>query len=287
MKLAIASGKGGTGKTTVAVNLARVIGSVQVLDCDVEDPDAALFLHPEISSVAPVTVNVPRVLPQRCTYCRACAKFCEYHAIVVLADQWLLTPELCKDCGGCYLACPEEALVPESRKIGVLERGDSGTDLNLITGRMNPGEVMATPVIRRVKNEARGGGNILIDCPPGSACSMVHAVEGADGCLMVTEPTPFGLHDLRQAVAVVKQMEIPIAVVINRSDLGQADIEGYCQQAGVPVLMKIPYDPELARAYAEGRDAVSIGETWRARFESLWLAVQDSFSKTALPVLGE
>jgi MinD superfamily P-loop ATPase len=287
VKLAIASGKGGTGKTTVAVNLARVIGPVQVLDCDVEDPDAALFLHPEISSVAPVTVNVPRVLPQRCTYCRACARFCEYHAIVVLADQWLITPELCKDCGGCYLACPEEALVPESRGIGVLERGASGTELNLVTGRMNPGEVMATPLIRRVKNEARGGGTVLIDCPPGSACSMVHAVEGADGCLMVTEPTPFGLHDLQQAVAVVKQMDIPIAVVINRSDLGQADVEGYCQQAGVPVLMKIPYDLELARAYADGRDAVSLGEAWRVRFESLWQGVQDYFSKTALPVSGE
>ena len=136
----------GTGKTTVAVNLALVAGQVQVLDCDVEDPDAAIFLQPEVSSVAPVLVRVPRVLPQQCTYCGECARFCEYNALVVLLDQWLLTPELCKDCGGCYLVCPEEALVPETRQIGVIERGSVGLDVGILTGRLNPGEAMPTPL---------------------------------------------------------------------------------------------------------------------------------------------
>ena len=274
MKVAIASGKGGTGKTTLAINLALSLGQVQVLDCDVEDPDVALFLKPEINGISPVQVNVPRVLPQNCTYCRKCAQFCEYNALVVLGDQWLITPELCKDCGGCYLVCPENALVPESRSIGSLEKGSVDIDRELITGRLSPGEVMATPLIKRVKQDIREERPVIIDCPPGSACSMIHAVENSDYCLMVTEPTPFGLHDLEQAVEVVRLMDIPIGVVINRSDLGSAPVREYCNREQIPVLLEIPYDESLARAYARSQPAVRDNPRWQPLFENLWRKIE-------------
>lgn len=283
MKVSIASGKGGTGKTTVAVNLALSIGRAQVLDCDVEDPDAAIFLHPEVSSVAPVSVQVPRVLPHKCTFCRACAEFCEYNAIAVLPELWLLTPELCKDCGGCYLVCPEEALVPESRPIGVIERGTVSLSVELVTGRMKPGESMPTPLIRRVKAEARPDVPVIVDCAPGSACPMTNAVNGTDYCLMVTEPTPFGLHDLEQATEVVRLLDIPTGVVINRADLGEAAVKEFCQQHNIPVLLEIPYDASLAEAYARGEPAVHIDEKWRGIFERLWRDVSTASERQQNP----
>jgi len=270
MKVSIASGKGGTGKTTVAVNLALTIGRAQVLDCDVEDPDMAIFLHPELISVAPVNTQVPRVLAQKCTFCRACAEFCEYNAIAVLPELWLLTPELCKDCGGCYLVCPEEALVPESRSIGVIERGAVSLSLELVTGRLKPGESMPTPLIRRVKGEARADVPAILDCAPGSACPMMTAVEGTDYCILVTEPTPFGLHDLEQATQVVSLLGVPTGVVINRADLGEAAVKEFCRQQDIPVLLEIPYDAALAEAYARGEPAVHADEKWREIFERLW-----------------
>jgi MinD superfamily P-loop ATPase len=270
MRIAVASGKGGTGKTTVAVNLALARGHVELLDCDVEDPDAALFLHPEIHSVVPVTVSVPRVVPHRCTFCRECATLCAYNAIVVLPGQWLLTPELCKDCGGCYLICPEQALVPETRWIGSLARGLASRDVEVVTGDMNPGEVMATPMIERVKRMAHDDRPVVIDCPPGTACSMVHAVEGADLCLMVTEPTPFGRHDLEQALDVATELGIPCAVVVNRSDLGDSGVRDLCERRGVPVLLDIPFDRDLAEAYAQGRPAVEADGRWLPVFRDLW-----------------
>ena len=275
MKIAIASGKGGTGKTTIAVNLALAAGAVQLLDCDVEDPDAAIFLQPRDPAVAPVEVNVPRVDLDKCNFCKACAEFCRFNALIVLENHWLSVPQLCKDCGGCYRVCPSNALETEPRRIGVLERGMLENGLEIVTGRLDPGEAMPSPLIRRVKAEMSSAQSVIVDCPPGSACSMMSAVEGADCCLMVTEPTPFGLHDLKQAVSVVRLMNLPIGVVLNRADLGDAPVRKYCRDKGLPLLLEIPFDDALAQAYAQGVPAVRSNGKWRAVFETLWKDVND------------
>jgi MinD superfamily P-loop ATPase len=276
VKIAVASGKGGTGKTTVAVNLALMRGNVQLLDCDVEDPDAALFLHPQISTVSSVYVAVPRVLTHRCTFCAECADFCAYNALVVLPDQWLSTPELCKDCGGCYLVCPEDALTPERRKIGLIQFGVSGS-VNVVTGDLQAGEAMPSPLIRRVKEEMNKEGWVIVDAPPGTSCAMITAIEGCDACVLVTEPTPFGLHDLRQATEVVEILGMPCAVVINRSDLGDSGVRDFCRDKGLPILLEIPFNRGLAEAYSRGVPAIFASEHWRSVFQKLLEAIESQF----------
>lgn len=280
MKIAVASGKGGTGKTTVAVSLALAREHVQLLDCDVGDPNAALLLHPRIVSATPVTVVVPGVRPDRCTYCGACAEFCAFNAIVVLRDQWLLTPELCKDCGGCYRVCQQQALVPERRRIGTLTRGLADHGVELVTGDLNPGEPMATPLIQRVKEMTRSDCPVVIDSPPGAACTMVQAITGADLCLMVTEPTPFGRHDLEQALDVAAELAVPCAAVINRSDLGDSGVRQLCNRRGLPVLLEIPYDREWAEAYARGQTAVEVDAHWLHVFRGLWNRIEICLGET-------
>ncbi len=276
VKIAIASGKGGTGKTTVAVNLALMRGNVQLLDCDVEDPDAALFLHPQISTISSVYVTVPRVLLHRCTFCAECAHFCAYNALVVLPDQWLITPELCKDCGGCYLVCQEDALTTERRKIGLIQFGVSGS-VNVVTGDLQAGEAMPTPLIRRVKQEANKEGWVIVDAPPGTSCAMITAIEGCDACVLVTEPTPFGLHDLQLASEVVKILGLPCGVVINRSDLGDSGVREFCRDKGLPVLLEIPFDRGLAVAYSRGEPVVFVSEHWRSVFQKLLEVIESQF----------
>ncbi|MFH0944303.1 MAG: ATP-binding protein [Planctomycetota bacterium] len=270
MKIAIASGKGGTGKTTVAVNLALSQEQVLLLDCDVEDPDAALLLHPEILSVTPVTVFVPKIISERCTSCDACCEACAFGAMAVVSGRLFLTEELCKDCGACYLVCPENALVPRAREIGTLTRGRAAAGITLVAGDLAPGEAMATAVIQRVKAEAVAGRPVIIDAPPGTACSMVHAIEDADLCLMVTEPTPYGRHDLEQALDVADALAVPTAVVINRCDLGDSGVRALCKERGVKVLLEIPFDQALAEAYAAGRPAVDADARWLPVFRRLW-----------------
>jgi MinD superfamily P-loop ATPase len=275
MKIAIASGKGGTGKTTVAVNLALARGNVQLLDCDVEDPDAALFLHPQISEVAPVHVSMPKLLPHKCTYCAHCSDFCAYNAITVLPELWLLAPQLCKDCGGCYIVCPEDALVRERRQIGLIHSGGAERSVDVVSGDLAAGEATPTPLIRTVKERAHAEGFVIIDGPPGTSCAMIHAIEGSDFCLLVTEPTPFGLHDLKLAIEVVKRLNLPYGVVINRSDIGNADVRNFCNEKGIPILLEIPFDEEVAAAYARGIPAVAISERWRGVFSELFERIQN------------
>jgi MinD superfamily P-loop ATPase len=275
MKIAIASGKGGTGKTTVAVNLALARGNVQLLDCDVEDPDASLFLHPQISEVAPVHVSVPKLLPHKCTYCAQCSDFCAYNAITVLPELWLLAPQLCKDCGGCYIVCPEDALVRETRQIGLIHSGSAERFVDVVSGDLAAGEAMPTPLIRTVKERARAEGFVIIDGPPGTSCAMIHAIEGSHFCLLVTEPTPFGLHDLKLAIEVVKRLNLPYGVVINRSDIGNADVRNFCHEKGIPILLEIPFDEKVAAAYARGIPAVAISEQWRSVFSELFARIQN------------
>jgi MinD superfamily P-loop ATPase len=278
MIVSIASGKGGTGKTTVATNLALFLSGqksqdVQLLDCDVEEPNAHVFLKPEIDEIRPVTLPVPEVDRRKCTLCGECAEVCAYNAIVVLKKDVLTFPELCHGCGGCSLLCPENAISEKEREIGVLEEGRASS-LRFVQGRLNIGEPMATPVIRAVKKTIGPDGITIIDVPPGTSCPVIESVNGSDFCLLVTEPTPFGLHDLKLAVELLRTLKIKHGVLVNRAGIGDDRVQDYCDKEGVPVLAQIPYDRDVAVLYSRGIPLWSSGERFREIFRKLWEAIE-------------
>jgi MinD superfamily P-loop ATPase len=257
MIVAVASGKGGTGKTTVALNFALTLDNVQFLDCDVEEPNAHLFLKPRITERSAVSIPVPEIDTHKCVFCGKCAMVCAYHAIAVLPPgektrgNALVFPNLCHGCGACSLFCPSGAIKEVHREIGVVEAGEKD-GMSFIHGRLNVGEAMPVPLIRRVKERSCAGKNVVIDAPPGTSCPVIAAVKGSDFCVLVSEPTPFGLNDLILAVAVLREIRIPFGVVINRADIGDAGLENYCGSEGIPVLMRIPFSREIAAAYSRG-----------------------------------
>jgi len=255
LNIAVASGKGGTGKTTVAVGLAIVTTRAQLLDCDVEEPNAHLFLRPKITQTEAVTIPVPQVDQERCSLCGRCAEACQFHAIAMMGQQVLVFPELCHGCGACSLACAEGAIREAPREIGVVESGTSGK-IGFVHGLLNVGEPMATPVIRAVKAHRDGKQLTIIDAAPGTACPVVEAVKGSDFCLLVTEPTPFGLSDLRLAVEVMERLAVPCGVLINRSGEGDEATEAFCTTKQLPLLGRIPFDRAIAEAYAHGHHPI-------------------------------
>ena len=258
MIITVASGKGGTGKTTLAVSLALALRTHEPIfvDCDVEEPNAALFLKPHIEERHEVGQLIPQVDRELCTYCGRCAQVCAYHAIAVPGENVLVFSELCHGCGSCTLNCPTGAISETLHVMGVLERGRSGS-IVFAQGILNVGEAMAGPVIRQLKKWAipqpAAGRIIVLDAPPGASCPVVETMRGADFVLLVTEPTPFGLHDLRLAVQVARdELDKPVGVVINRIGVGDDGVERYCAAEGIPVLMRIPLDRRIAVAYSEG-----------------------------------
>lgn len=278
MRIAIASGKGGTGKTTVAVNLACVLAdsgqAVQYLDCDVEEPNGHIFLKPEITAAEQVGIPVPVVDEEKCTGCRKCAEVCQYHAIAVLKKP-LVFAELCHGCGGCALACPEGAIREQDRAIGVVETGRAD-GAAFVQGRLNVGEPMAPPLIRAVKKKALPNGIAIFDAPPGTSCPAVAAVRDADYVLLVTEPTPFGLNDLRLAVEMIRQLGVRHGVVINRADSGDARVRNYCAAEKIPILLEIPDDRRVAEAYSRGQMATRVLPGWTGSMQELWARVKGS-----------
>jgi MinD superfamily P-loop ATPase len=272
MIISVASGKGGTGKTLVATSLALSLkdtDKVQLLDCDVEEPNDHIFLKPEITSSKAVSIMVPRVDEGRCTYCGKCAEVCAYNAIAVLGNHVLTFPQLCHGCGACSYLCPEKAITEEGRETGVVESGYSD-GLKFVQGRLTVGEAMAPPVIRKVKENASNGGTVIIDVPPGTSCPVVEAVKGSDFCLLVTEPTPFGLNDLTLAVETVRELGIPCGVILNRVGVGDSKVEEYCEKEGIPILLTIPIDTEIARLYSQGIPLVEGLPQWRNSFLELF-----------------
>jgi len=230
MIISVASGKGGTGKTTVAVNLALSLEeNVQFLDCDVEEPNAHIFLKPRITHAQSLNVLVPKIDEEKCTYCGKCAEFCSYKALAVVKKKVLFFPELCHNCGGCSIVCPEKAIKEVNKPKGVVEEGTSNS-IRFIQGELNIGEAVSPPLIREVKKSARDSQITIIDVPPGTSCPVIEAVKGSDFCILVTEPTPFGLNDLILAVGVCRELKIPFGVVINRADVGDKKVEEYCQK---------------------------------------------------------
>ena len=269
MIISVASGKGGTGKTTVSVNLARVSSvPVQLLDCDVEEPNCHLFLKGDVKLRDVVTMPVPEVDTALCNGCGACSAICEFNAIAALSDEALVFEELCHGFGGCTLVCPTRAITEKDRRIGEVEIIEAG-HISLVQGRIDVGVAMAPPVIRAVKERLDGKSTAILDAPPGTSCPVIATIKDTDLVVMVTEPTPFGLHDLSLAVDMVRETGIPFGVVINRVGAGDERVHTYCRDKGVPVLMEIPDDRRIAEAYSRGELMVDALPEYRVLFEVL------------------
>ncbi len=272
MQISVASGKGGTGKTTVATNLAALAAlegrQVHLLDCDVEEPNCHLFLDHQLSRQETVTVAVPHVDLMRCDGCGKCGEICQFNALACLATGVLVFPELCHGCGGCWLVCPSGAITQEAREIGSLEEGVAH-GFRFTQGRLRIGEAQATPLIHRVRATADGNALVIADSPPGTSCPAIAAMQGSDFVLLVTEPTPFGLNDLTLAVATVRHLGLRCGVVVNRAGCGDDRVHAYCRREGIPVLLDLPDDRQVARAYSVGRLAIDAVPETRQLFDQL------------------
>jgi len=274
MIISVASGKGGTGKTTVATNLAVSMGTgVQLLDCDVEEPNAHLFVSPVIEQSETVFTAVPEIDKDKCTFCRKCSDICRFNVIAIAGKTILTFPELCHSCGGCMAVCPEGAITEIGRDLGQLEQGtfDAG---DFVHGRMRIGEAMSPPLIKKVRERVKPGKINIIDAPPGTSCPVIAAMKDTDFVLMVTEPTPFGLHDLKLAVEAVKMLGIPHGLVINRSDMGNDDVWQYARTENLSILMEIPFDRAIAEAYSRGRLMVEAMPAWKGKFQELFSRIE-------------
>lgn len=291
MIISFASGKGGTGKTIIATSYALWLSHennhppIQFLDCDVEEPNAAIFLKPKINKTISVGIQVPVVDAEKCTYCGKCAEICAYNAIAVVKNtkQVLIFKELCHGCGGCTLLCPENALSEINKEIGIIEIGQAGT-IEFMHGKLNIGEPMASPIIREIKKvslrdmEKRKHGEnnqlpfdhlTIIDVPPGTSCPVIEAVKGSDYTVLVTEPTPFGLNDLILAVDTLRVLNLRFGVVINRDGVGDKKTEDYCRKEHIPILMRIPLDREIAVAYSKGIPLLEVSSQYKTAFFKL------------------
>lgn len=269
MIISVASGKGGTGKTTVAVNLALSVSGTQFLDCDVEEPNAHIFLRPQIRNKVPVYIPVPEVDKKKCNFCGKCAEVCAYNAIAVLKEDILVFSQLCHGCGSCSYFCPQKAIKEANKEIGFVEIG-SRDNLQFVHGQLNIGEAMSPPLIRAVKKYTNLTRTVIVDVPPGTSCPPIEAIKGSNFCILVTEPTPFGLYDLKLAVEVLKKLKIPFGVVVNRSDLGNEKTDNYCKEQNIPILMQIPFKKEIASAYSKGKSIIETFPEYRKRFQTLF-----------------
>lgn len=278
MILTVASGKGGTGKTTIATNLALVLEdrNVTFLDCDVEAPNGHLFLKPEIERESVYRTFVPEINLAACTFCGKCSELCQFGAIMTIKDRVLVFPELCHGCEGCRLICPGNAISEGSREVGTIAQGSSG-QIRFFHGRLRISEAMSPPLIREVKRLGLTNNSsdvTIIDSPPGTSCPVIEASKGAEFIILVTEPTPFGLHDLRLAVDMVRALRIPFGVVINRWTIGNRDVWDYCRDEKIPILQEIPDDRDIAEAYSHGKLVVQVLPQYRQLFEALYDEVE-------------
>ncbi len=274
MVIGIASGKGGTGKTTVAANLAVTLAEQDVLflDCDVEEPNAHLFLKPRLTFREEIVLEVPQIDEKRCDLCGKCREICRFNAIAVLPRVIMTFQELCHGCGGCFMVCPRQAVLPAKRLIGHVEKGLCGS-FRFVHGRLRVGEAMAAPLIRKVMECFDGKGLAIVDAPPGTSCPVIAVLRGCDYAVLVTEPTPFGLNDLKLAVGAARILGLPMGIVINRSDMGDGSVREYAAEERIPVLSEIPFDRRVAEVYARGELPVNHLPGWKEAMEELFVTI--------------
>ncbi len=278
MIISVASGKGGTGKTTVSTNLARSIGNVQFFDFDVEEPDSNIFLKTKIFEEENVNVLIPEIDKEKCTFCGKCSEFCRYNALAVLKKDVLVFPELCHSCGGCALICPVKAVKYSFRSIGKIEHGKK-ENIDFYQGLLNIGEAQAIPVMKALKKKIDVNKNVILDAPPGTACPFVETVTSSDYCILVTEPTPFGLNDLKIAVDTVRLLDIPFGVIINRDGVGDNKVELYCKHEKIPILLKIPQSAQIAELYSKGIPFIKSIPTWKNEFKKIFKEISEEVEK--------
>ncbi len=274
MKIAIISGKGGTGKTFVATNLAKALDThgadVWYVDADVEEPNGHLFLHPEILHTEAVNVAIPVINRDFCTMCGACVSFCQFHALLFTPRGLVTFPNLCHGCGGCMMVCEEHAITEEDKSIGTIEYGKT-KNLHFLHGIVHIGEPRAVPVIKALKRFiGKRDGIFIIDGPPGTSCPVVEILQDSDACILVTEPTPFGLHDLTLAVEMVRKLEVPAHVIVNKSDIGSTNVHEYCAREKLPILMEIPFRREFAEIYSTGKLLIDAFPEWIEKFTGMY-----------------
>jgi MinD superfamily P-loop ATPase len=273
LKIAFASGKGGTGKTTLATNMAVSIAaeneSVTYADCDVEEPNGHIFLPPDMKEAIDVKALTPEIDKNKCNLCGICADVCEFNAIAILGPEPLVFPSLCHSCGACIELCPEKAITDSPRVIGKIEKG-TFRGLEILSGKLNIGEAMAPPVTKALKKLLPAAGTIIIDSPPGTSCPVIEAVNGSDYVVLVTEPTPFGLNDLELAYEMLLKLGLPFGVVINRSDMGDKRVEKFCRDKGIEILTQLPFSKDIAIAYSNGKLIIDLNSGFNNEMQELY-----------------
>jgi MinD superfamily P-loop ATPase len=278
MKIAVLSGKGGTGKTFISTNLACIADKATYVDCDVEEPNGHLFLKPEITKRIPISVLVPHVDESRCTACRKCVDFCKYNVLALAGDKLMIFYEICHSCGGCTLFCPQKALTEKEREVGVIEEGVS-ENVAVLTGLLNTGEVSGVPIIKHLMEKMPKHETVVIDCPPGSACVVMESIREADFCILVAEPTSFGVHNLTMIYELVTLFNIPFGVVINKVLPGENPAQKFCAEHKINILTQIPFDEELGRLNSKGHIVVDESKKYRKLFQELLKTVEGEVAK--------